>query len=212
MLRSSPKRSAWASPARFRSRSKSLYLTVSIGVALYPEDGIDAEALLKNADNAMYHAKDLGRNNVQFCAPTIAVRSRERLVIEHGLRRAIDRNEFVLHYQPLMALPSGDSRRRSASALETSRSGTDHPGRLHRDRRRNGHLSFRSECGCCDRLAATRTCLQESFANLRLGINLSRETVSRTRSDPGGPGNPPGDRTQLPDNVQFEITGKCGDA
>jgi diguanylate cyclase (GGDEF)-like protein/PAS domain S-box-containing protein len=85
----------------------SLQVTVSIGIATYPEDGTDAETLIKRADFAMYHAKDSGRNNYQFFEPQMNVRAVERQCVENDLRRAMERQEFVLHYQPKVNLRSG---------------------------------------------------------------------------------------------------------
>ena len=79
----------------------------SIGISLYPKDGQDAQALLKNADTAMYRAKDAGRNNFQFYAQDMNSRALDRLKLEGGLRRALSRQEFVLHYQPQMDLATG---------------------------------------------------------------------------------------------------------
>ena len=84
-----------------------LHLTVSIGIATYPDDGTEVETLMKNADFAMYHAKDSGRNNYQFFNPDMNVRAVERQSVEDGLRHAIKRQEFVLHYQPKMHLETG---------------------------------------------------------------------------------------------------------
>jgi diguanylate cyclase (GGDEF)-like protein/PAS domain S-box-containing protein len=84
-----------------------LHLTVSIGIASYPDDGTEAEVLLKNADFAMYHAKESGRNNYQFFKPEMNVRAVERQSLENGLRQAMERQEFVLHYQPKMNLKTG---------------------------------------------------------------------------------------------------------
>jgi diguanylate cyclase (GGDEF)-like protein/PAS domain S-box-containing protein len=77
-----------------------LYVTASIGVSIFPHDGEDAETLLKNADNAMYRAKSEGRNNYQLCTPELRKWVQERLTLESGLHRALERGEFVLHYQP----------------------------------------------------------------------------------------------------------------
>ncbi|GAB6193952.1 putative bifunctional diguanylate cyclase/phosphodiesterase [Desulfocastanea catecholica] len=85
-----------------------LNVTSSIGISIYPEDGPDAETLIKNADTAMYHAKGTGRNNYQFFTKAMNVRAVERQKIETYLRRAIMRREFVLHYQPKVALASGE--------------------------------------------------------------------------------------------------------
>jgi diguanylate cyclase (GGDEF)-like protein/PAS domain S-box-containing protein len=82
-------------------------VTACIGVALFPRDGEQANLLLKNADAAMHRAKELGRNSVQFYAPAMNARMLERLELESGLRRAIERQEFLLHYQPKVELVHG---------------------------------------------------------------------------------------------------------
>ena len=79
---------------------KELHITGSIGISIYPDDGQDAETLIKCADTAMYHAKDKGRNNYQFFTDDMNVRAVERQFLEANLRRALERREFVLHYQP----------------------------------------------------------------------------------------------------------------
>lgn len=84
-----------------------LHVTTSIGISLYPADGQDAETLIKNADTAMYHAKKRGRNNYQFFNSDMNLRAVERQTTEAELRRAIDRSEFVLHYQPKIELATG---------------------------------------------------------------------------------------------------------
>jgi diguanylate cyclase (GGDEF)-like protein/PAS domain S-box-containing protein len=84
-----------------------LYITASIGIATYPEDGQDADTLLKNADLAMYHAKANGSNNFQFFEPGMNARAAERQALESGLRHAVERKQFVLHYQPKIDLTSG---------------------------------------------------------------------------------------------------------
>jgi diguanylate cyclase (GGDEF)-like protein/PAS domain S-box-containing protein len=89
-----------------RIEQHDLNFTVSIGVAIYPDDGMEAEVLLRNADFAMYHAKEGGRNNYQFFKPEMNVRALERQSLEDGLRRAMERQELVLHYQPKVNLES----------------------------------------------------------------------------------------------------------
>jgi diguanylate cyclase (GGDEF)-like protein/PAS domain S-box-containing protein len=81
-----------------------LHLTASIGIVAYPDDGVDAETLIKHADFAMYHAKDRGRNNYQFFEPAMNVRVLERQSLENGLRHALERRQFELHYQPIVDL------------------------------------------------------------------------------------------------------------
>lgn len=88
----------------FTIEGHELHLTASIGVSVYPEDGEDAETLLKNADTAMYRAKDKGRGGYEFYAAQMNAQGNERLLLESGLRRAIERGELELHYQPKMDL------------------------------------------------------------------------------------------------------------
>jgi diguanylate cyclase (GGDEF)-like protein/PAS domain S-box-containing protein len=87
-----------------RVEKHDLQITLSVGIGIYPDDGTDAETLVKNADTAMFIAKDNGRNNYQFFKPTMNEHALERQSIEGGLRHALDRGEFVLHYQPKMEL------------------------------------------------------------------------------------------------------------
>jgi diguanylate cyclase (GGDEF)-like protein len=84
-----------------------LHITASIGVSDYPGDGADAETLIKNADTAMYQAKDDGRQGFRFFKPIMNVRAVERQSIEESLRRALERGEFALHYQPKIDLRTG---------------------------------------------------------------------------------------------------------
>lgn len=83
-------------------------VTTSIGICLYPDDAQDEQALMKNADIAMYSAKEEGKNNYQFFSSDIQSRSLERLVMENNLRLAIERNEFFLHYQAKRDLRTGE--------------------------------------------------------------------------------------------------------
>jgi len=83
-----------------------LHIDGSVGISIYPEDGKDAETLIKNADTAMYHAKESGRNNFQFFKLEMNLKVVERQSLESRLRRALERKEFVLHYQPKINLAS----------------------------------------------------------------------------------------------------------
>jgi diguanylate cyclase (GGDEF)-like protein len=84
----------------FMIEEHELHITASIGVSVYPEDGTDPETLLKNADTAMYRAKDRGRGTHRFYAAQMNAQAGERLMLESGLRRAVERQELELHYQP----------------------------------------------------------------------------------------------------------------
>ena len=85
-----------------------LHVTTSIGVSIYPDDGLDVETLIKNADTAMYQAKENGHQSYQFFKPAMNVRAVERQSIEESLRRALERQEFALHYQPIINLGTGE--------------------------------------------------------------------------------------------------------
>lgn len=82
-------------------------LSTSIGIALYPVDGYDTETLLRNADSAMYRAKESGRNNYQLCTEEMKTRALERLSLESRLRKAIQGNQLLLMYQPQVNLATG---------------------------------------------------------------------------------------------------------
>lgn len=86
---------------------QTVHVSASIGISLYPNDGIDAETLLKNADGAMYQAKESGKRTHQFFTSALKKAADERLLIEHGMRRAIERNELFLMYQPQVDMESG---------------------------------------------------------------------------------------------------------
>jgi len=86
---------------------KELVVTCSAGISIYPQDGPDVDTLLKNADAAMYRAKEHGRNNFQFYTAEMNERVNERLALENALRRAIERKEFLLHYQQRVDLRTG---------------------------------------------------------------------------------------------------------
>jgi diguanylate cyclase (GGDEF)-like protein len=83
------------------------FLTCSMGIAKFPGDGTTAESLIKHADIAMYRAKDMGRSIFQFYAPTMIERTLDRLSIESDLRHALERDEFIVHYQPQVSLKTG---------------------------------------------------------------------------------------------------------
>jgi diguanylate cyclase (GGDEF)-like protein/PAS domain S-box-containing protein len=84
-----------------------LHVTVSIGISTYPEHGENGETIIKNADTAMYHAKQCGRDNYQFFQPDMSLRAVERQSLEGQLRYALERQELLLHYQPKVNLRTG---------------------------------------------------------------------------------------------------------
>lgn len=90
----------------FQLEGHDLHITCSMGIALYPNDGQDAQALLKSADTALYRAKASGRNNYHFHTSTMNAKAFERLILENGLRRSLSQGEFMIYYQPQISLHS----------------------------------------------------------------------------------------------------------
>src|SRR4029077_9153228 len=85
----------------------SIEASVSIGIAVHPYDGTDIDTLLRNADDAMYRAKQAGRNNYQLCTEQMKTRAMERSSMQSQLRKAMDNNELLLAYQPQVSLANG---------------------------------------------------------------------------------------------------------
>ncbi len=84
-----------------------LYITISIGISLFPSDGEELEVLLKNAEVAMHRAKEFGTNNYQHYKPTMNAKAFEQLTLEHNLIKALKQNEFIVYYQPIIEIASG---------------------------------------------------------------------------------------------------------
>jgi diguanylate cyclase (GGDEF)-like protein/PAS domain S-box-containing protein len=91
----------------FKLRDHELFITTSLGICMYPDDGQDTEEMMKKADIAMYHAKSLGRNNVQFYNNDMDQNASRRFVISNSLRRGLEQNEFRVYYQPKVDVASG---------------------------------------------------------------------------------------------------------
>ena len=86
---------------------RELTVTPSIGISVFPDDGRDAEALIRNSDAAMYHAKGMGRSNYQFFTEQMNLAASKRLALENDLRRAVQKGELTVHYQPITELKTG---------------------------------------------------------------------------------------------------------
>jgi diguanylate cyclase (GGDEF)-like protein/PAS domain S-box-containing protein len=91
----------------FHLQEREVFITTSIGIAVYPDDGENYETLVRSADIAMYRAKEEGKNNYQIYSPTLNAKISERLQLENSLRHAVEREEFLLFYQPKIDLATG---------------------------------------------------------------------------------------------------------
>jgi diguanylate cyclase (GGDEF)-like protein len=91
----------------FQLLGRELFVSTSIGISIYPEDGVDAESLIRSADVAMYRAKEQGRDRFQLYAPAMNAQAVERMGLEHGLRKALALDQLVIHYQPIVEVASG---------------------------------------------------------------------------------------------------------
>ena len=91
----------------FHLEGREFFTTTSIGISLFPEDGTDAEELIKNADTAMYQAKELGRDNYQLFNAHVNAKALQRIALEHGLRKCLANDEMAVHYQPIVDLRTG---------------------------------------------------------------------------------------------------------
>ena len=157
---------------------KELRSTPSIGIAVYPSDGEDGPTLMKNADTAMYHAKELGRNNVQYFTPAMNAAASERLRLENDLHQALRTGQMHLHYQPQVC--AGDGRCFGVEALVRWR----HP--LLGDISPLKFIPIAEESSliealggwvleeACRQLSAWRA---EGIADIRMAINLSAQQL-----------------------------------
>ena len=105
------------------------HVSGSVGIAVYPDDGRDAQTLMKNADTAMFHGKALGKNTYQYFTPQMNIAVKRRMTLESALRRAVMQKDFVLHYQPQVNLETGEIIAVEALVRwQTEDSGTVMPG------------------------------------------------------------------------------------
>ncbi len=160
---------------------KETLLTVSIGISVFPEDGADAQTLLKNADIAMYRAKDLGRNSYQFYSADMRAKALERVTMENSLRHALERGEFLLHYQPQLDLRS--DRVSGVEALlrwQHPELGLLSPGDFVPLLEESGLIGPVGEWVLKTAFAQGRAWHEAGFDDLRISVNLS----SRQFNDP----------------------------
>ncbi len=149
-------------------------VTTSIGVSIYPDDGQDAEALLRSADNAMSRAKDKGRNNFQLSIPELTEEAVQRLTLQAGLRQAIERDELVLHYQPVLSLITGRIVEMEALVRwQHPEKGLIMPAAFIDVAEKAGMMVSLGEWVMARAAGQLRLWQQQGFPELRMAINLS---------------------------------------
>jgi diguanylate cyclase (GGDEF)-like protein/PAS domain S-box-containing protein len=153
---------------------RELHVSGSIGISLYPSDGLDADALMRAADTAMYHAKEKGRDNYQFFTESLNEAAQRRLNIANRLHRALERGEFTLHYQAQVELES--SRIFGAEALIRwlpPEGGTIAPSEFIRIAEETGLIVPLGEWVLREACAQVARWRRAGFADLRIAVNLS---------------------------------------
>ena len=171
----------------FHLHGNDLHVSASIGISLYPADGADAETLMRNADTAMYHAKDAGRGNFQFFTQHMNVAAQQRLLLENALRRALETREFELHYQPLY-----DLRDRSITGFEALLRWNPPErrpvaaGRVHRRGRGVGPDRADRRVGAARGAAPARSPGRAAGRAAARSRSTSRPTSSRARASSSG--------------------------
>ena len=156
------------------------HVTASVGASTFPDDAADAPTLLKNADIAMYRAKEQGRNTFQFYSSQLNVHSMQRLNLESGLRRAVEREEFVLHYQPQVDVRTG--RITGAEALLRwlhPELGLLPPGRFISIAEETGLIVPIGDWALRAACATQRAWTDKGLAPLRIAVNLSARHFMR---------------------------------
>ena len=153
------------------SGAREVYLTSSIGISLCPEDSFDADELIRNADAAMYQAKQSGRNTFCFYTQALTDAAQQRLILESRLRRALKQGEFILHYQPLLDTQSGRGMGVEALLRWQSSEGLVPPGQF---------IPLAEDCGLIEPLGAWA--LQEACRQAQQwrqqGLNLQTLAVN----------------------------------
>jgi diguanylate cyclase len=150
-----------------------LHIDGSIGVSVYPQDGQDAETLIKNADTAMYHAKECGRNNFQFFTAEMNLKAVHRQSIEVKLRGALERNEFVLHCQPKVNLDAGEITGVEALVRWQQAGGELVPPHNSYPSRKTAVLFSRLAVGCCAKRAGRRAAGRTGLPRMPIAVNVS---------------------------------------
>jgi diguanylate cyclase (GGDEF)-like protein/PAS domain S-box-containing protein len=150
------------------------HVSASVGIALYPEDGRDAQTLMKNADTAMFHGKSLGKNTYQFFTSQMNIAVKRRMTLESALRRAVMQKDFVLHYQPQINLETGEVIAVEALVRwKTEDSGTVMPGDFIPLAEETGLINEIGEWVLREGCRQAREWQEQGLPARRMAINLS---------------------------------------
>lgn len=172
---------ALSSMARaFTVSGHELHATGSIGISFFPRDSTNAETLVKYADTALYLAKEQGRNTFRFFSPDLDARVRERLLLENELRRAIDRDQLILHYQPQAELATG--RITGVEALVRWRRGSEGllmPSAFIPVAEETGLIVAMGEWVLRAACRQARAWRQEGLVGVRVSVNISGRQLER---------------------------------
>jgi diguanylate cyclase (GGDEF)-like protein len=182
----------------FHLDSQEVYVTASIGISLFPSNGLDSSTILRNAEGALYRAKKQGGNNSQFYAADMNSLARKRLALETSMRRAIKKEEFIVHYQPVVNLASGNVVGSEALVRwQHPELGLLPPGKFIGLAEDTGLILDISDFVMRAACASTRAWQDGGFGRLRIAVNISArhfqqtdfaerlvEILSETRLDP----------------------------
>ena len=160
--------------------AEEFFVSMSLGIGIFPQDGATAEELLKNADAALYHAKDSGRNNFQFYSSSLNDAAFRRLSLETSLRKAIERNEFILHYQPQVR--ARDGKMIGVEALirwNHPDLGLVYPGQFVPLAEETGLIQAIDEWVLHEACAQSRRWLNAKLTPVRVAVNLSGSQFQR---------------------------------
>lgn len=158
----------------FKLEGHTLRVSSSIGIAMYPNDGDDVETLLKNADAALYRAKEAGRNRYHLYTSTLNSEASELLALENQLHRALERQEFVLFYQPQVDVVTGEILQMEALIRwQHPEMGLVHPGKFIPLAEENGLIIQIGEWVLRTACEQNRAWQDAGFSQIRVGVNLS---------------------------------------
>ncbi len=164
----------------FTLDGRETFIGASIGITIYPYDADDVTTMLRNADMAMYQAKEQGRNAFHFYTPEMNTAALQRMVMEGALRRAVENEEFILHYQPVIEAASG--RVVAAEALirwEDPDVGLTMPDRFIGLAEETGLIAPVGEWVLTEALRQTKAWHDEGFPDLAIAVNLSNKQIKR---------------------------------